>query len=61
MSSHFILTTPVDVIRPIASVLEVAQFLALTPQAKDLSNDRITWAQETAALMFIQYAKLKIY
>ncbi|HHR6573950.1 TPA: hypothetical protein ACS8DH_001399 [Providencia alcalifaciens] len=53
MSNHSVFATPADIIRPIAAVLEAAQFLALDPQAKDLSNDLIAWAQETAALMAI--------
>ncbi|EPJ3802247.1 TPA: hypothetical protein U2R10_003863 [Proteus mirabilis] len=51
MSNHPVFATPADVIRPIAAALEAAQFLELDPQAKDLSNDLIAWAQETAALM----------
>ncbi|HEP0305180.1 hypothetical protein [Providencia sp. PROV273] len=53
MSNHPVFATPADVIRPIAAALEAAQFLALDPQAKDLSNDLIAWAQETAAQMAI--------
>lgn len=53
MPNHPVFATPADVIRPIAAALEAAQFLALDPQAKDLSNDLIAWAQETAALMAI--------
>lgn len=53
MSNHPIFATPADVIRPIAAALEAAQFLALDPQAQDLSNDLIAWAQETAAQMAI--------
>lgn len=53
MSNHSVFATPADVIRPIAAALEAAQFLALDPQAKDLSNDLIAWAQETAAQMAI--------
>ncbi len=54
MPNHPVFATPADIIRPIAAVLEAAQFLALDPQAKDLSNDLIAWAQETAALMAIK-------
>ncbi|HCD1075033.1 TPA: hypothetical protein JD649_RS02245 [Proteus mirabilis] len=53
MPNHPVFATPADVIRPIAAALEAAQFLALDPQAKDLANDLIAWAQETAALMAI--------
>lgn len=53
MSNHPVFATPADVIRPIAAVLEAAQFLALDPQAQDLSNDLIAWAQEIAAQMAI--------
>lgn len=53
MPNHPVFATPADIIRPIAAVLEAAQFLALDPQAQDLSNDLIAWAQETAALMAI--------
>ncbi|MBQ0396697.1 hypothetical protein J7S99_03655 [Providencia rettgeri] len=54
MPNHPVFATPADIIRPIAAALEAAQFLALDPQAKDLSNDLIAWAQETAALMAIK-------
>ncbi|UPK79984.1 hypothetical protein LW139_14305 [Proteus vulgaris] len=54
MPNHPVFATPADVIRPIAAALEAAQFLALDPQAKDLSNDLIAWAQETAAQMAIK-------
>lgn len=54
MSNHSVFATPADVIRPIAVALEAAQFLALDPQARDLSNDLIAWAQETASLMAIK-------
>ncbi|WP_274369232.1 hypothetical protein [Morganella morganii] len=54
MPNHPVFATPADVIRPIAAALEATQFLALDPQAKNLSNDLIVWAQETAALMAIK-------
>lgn len=54
MSNHPVSAIPADIIRPIAAALEAAQFLALDPQAKDLSNDLIAWAQETAAQMAIK-------
>ncbi|HBO24904.1 MAG TPA: hypothetical protein DD649_18775 [Providencia sp.] len=54
MPNHPVFATPADAIRPIAAALEAAQFLALDPQAKDLSNDLIAWAQETAAQMAIK-------
>lgn len=54
MPNHPVFATPADAIRPIAAALEAAQFLALDPQAQDLSNDLIAWAQETAALMAIK-------
>ncbi len=54
MPNHPVFATPADIIRPIAAALEAAQFLALDPQAKDLSNDLIAWAQETAAQMAIK-------
>ena len=60
MSNHPVFATPADVIRPIAAALEAAQFLALDPQAKDLANDLITWAQETAALMAINMQNEKL-
>ncbi|EPL8096135.1 hypothetical protein PN925_003876 [Morganella morganii] len=53
MSNHPVFATPADIIRPIAAVLEAAQFLALDPLAKDLASDLIAWAQETAALMAV--------
>lgn len=59
MSNHPVFATPADIIRPIATALETAQFLALDPQAKDLASDLIAWAQETAAQMAINMQNAK--
>ncbi|MFC0139682.1 hypothetical protein ACFFJN_06140 [Erwinia mallotivora] len=40
--------TPADAIRPIAAVLEAAQYLFNDEYGKDLAHDLIAWAQETA-------------
>lgn len=39
---------PRDAVAPIAAVLEAARFLALDPAVKDLANELIDWAHETA-------------
>lgn len=40
--------TPADAIRPIAAVLEAAQYLINDEYGKDLAHDLIAWAQEIA-------------
>ncbi|SFN58629.1 hypothetical protein SAMN05216516_11133 [Izhakiella capsodis] len=41
-------STPAEAIRPIAAVLEAAQYLFNDEYGKELAHDLLAWAQETA-------------